>query len=307
VADALIRLWLSGVAGIGIGIIGVIAAILLGGLVARPIRRLADSASAVARLDLGSIETPRSSPIAEVNEQARAFRLMLDALKVFETYVPRRLVQRLIALGGEQGVGSETRDLTVMFTDIVHFTEISERMGAEDTATFLNRHFGLLAECIDAEEGTIDKFIGDAIMAFWGAPDRMEDHAARAVRAARAIAVTLTADNRRRARKGLKPVRLRIGLHSGPVVVGNIGSPDRVNYTIVGDTVNDAQRLEVLARKFDAGEDVTILLSVETALLAGLGSDDLEEVGRHPLAGGPEEVAICRLRSTRVGEKSPAA
>ena len=101
-------------------------------------------------------------------------------------------------------MASETRELTVMFTDIVRFSEISERMGAEETAAFLNRHFGLLAECIEVEGGTIDKYIGDAMMAFWGAPDRMEDHAARAVRAARRIAETITADNARRAKKGLQ-------------------------------------------------------------------------------------------------------
>ena len=189
------------------------------------------------------MEPPRRSSVAEIDEQVRAFNLMLDALKVFQTYVPRKLVERLVALGGGEGMPSETRELTVMFTDIVTFSEIAERMGAEETAAFLNRHFGMLADCIRAEHGTIDKYIGDAVMAFWGAPERLDDHAARAVQAARRIAETITADNQRRARKGLSPVRVRIGLHSGPAVVGNIGAPDRVNYTIVGDTVNDAQRL----------------------------------------------------------------
>jgi len=297
ISETLQRIGVSGVAGLLVTILGVATAIMLGGLIVRPVRRLAASASAVARLDLAAVERPPASPIAEVNEQARAFDLMLDALQVFQTYVPRKLVQRLIALAGKEGMPSETRELTVLFTDMVHFSEISERMGAEETASFLNRHFGILAECIEVENGTIDKYIGDAVMAYWGAPDRMDDHTARAVSAARRIAETLTADNQRRARKGLRPVRVRIGIHSGVVLVGNIGAPERVNYTLVGDAVNDAERLEELGRQLDAGADVTVLMSATTARLAGLGEDETEDVGAHRLAGGHEEVAVRRLKA----------
>ncbi len=296
VNDTLHRLRLSAIVGILIAIVAVGAAIVLGGYIARPVRRLAASASAVAGLDLDNVPVPIRSPIAEVDEQARAFGMMLDALKVFETYVPRRLVRRLVALGGREGMASEMRELTVMFTDIVHFSEISERMGAEETATFLNRHLGLVAACIEAENGTIDKYIGDAVMAFWGAPDRMDDHAAAAVRAARRISETVTADNERRALKGLRPVRLRVGIHSGPAVVGNIGTAERVNYTIVGDTVNFAQRLEALGRELDAGADVTILISGETAERAGLGDGETDDMGAHILAGHQRAVEVRRLR-----------
>ncbi len=193
-------------------------------------------------------------------------------------------------------MASETRELTVMFTDIVHFSEISERMGAEETAAFLNRHFGLLAACIEAEDGTIDKYIGDAVMAFWGAPDRMDDHAAR--RSARRAASPRRSPPTMRAarRKGLRPVRVRIGIHSGPAVVGNIGTPERVNYTIVGDTVNDAQRLEALGHKLDAGADVTVLMSAETARACRRstpGSWRMSARTRSPAAA--HEVGVRRL------------
>ncbi len=295
IGDSIRRLALSAGAGILVALVGVGAAIVLGGYIARPVRRLAASASAVARLDLDSVPRPLRSLVAEVDEQARAFGMMLDALRVFETYVPHRLVQRLIALGGEAGMQSETRELTVMFTDIVKFSEIAERMSAEETAAFLNRHFGLLGECIESEGGTIDKYIGDAVMAFWGAPDRMGDHALRAVRAARCIAETIAADNARRAKKGLRPVRVRIGIHTGPAVVGNIGTAERVNYTIVGETVNDAQRLEALGHKLDAGADVTVLISAVTADLAGIDDSEAEDVGAHPLAGATHAAAVRRL------------
>jgi adenylate cyclase len=128
----------------------------------------------------------------------------------------------------------------------------------------------------------------------------MEDHATHAVAAAVRISATLIADNTRRAKKGLKPVRIRIGIHTGPALVGNIGARGRVNYTIVGDTVNDAQRLEALGRKLDAGDDVTVLMSADTAGHAGLRPEDIEDVGAHPLAGGPHAVPIRRLRMAGV-------
>jgi adenylate cyclase len=138
-------------------------------------------------------------------------------------------------------------------------------------ADFLNRHFGLIGRHVEAEHGTIDKYIGDSVMAFWGAPLSDPDHALHAARAALAIAETLAADNRRRAKKGLAPVRIRIGLHTGLAIVGNVGAPGRVNYTLIGDTVNAAQRLEQLGKSFDDGSDCIVLASA--ALAAHLPPD----------------------------------
>ena len=160
----------------------------------------------------------------------------------------------------------------------------------------MNAYLTAMSDPIRRQKGIIDKYIGDAIMAFWGAPDRLDDHAGHAVATARRIAHTITKDNQRRALKGLAPVRMRIGLHSGPAVVGNIGAPGRVNYTIVGDTVNVAQRLETLGRKLDEGADVTVLMSAETAGLADLGPDS-EDVGEHVLAGVPAAVSVVRLQT----------
>jgi adenylate cyclase len=160
----------------------------------------------------------------------------------------------------------------VLFTDIVGFSGTAEGRAAAKVAALLNRHFGLLGSIIDQEGGTIDKYIGDSVMAFWGAPQDQEDRAERAVRAARRIAKRLHADNERRARKGLKPIRIRIGIHKGPALVGNIGAPGRVNYTLVGDTVNVAQRLEQFAREVDDGTaDAVIVISSDLA--AALSSD----------------------------------
>jgi adenylate cyclase len=190
---------------------------------------------------------------------------------------------------------SKQRVVTVLFTDIVGFTEIGGRLPAPQLAEFLNRHFALLGGCIDAELGTVDKYIGDSIMAFWGAPLLQADHAHRACRAAHAIAETLRADNERRAAKDLRPVRLRIGIHTGPVVVGNVGAPGRVNYTLIGDTVNTAQRLETLGKEVDVGtDDVVVLISGETADAVG---DDfpLKFLGDYDLRGRSESLRVYRL------------
>ncbi len=116
---------------------------------------------------------------------------------------------------------------------------------------------------MEKEGGTIDKFIGDAVMAFWGAPGRVENPAASACRAAVAIQRALAADNERRVGEGLAPVRIRMGIHMGPVVVGDIGTPTRINYTIVGDAVNATQRLESLGKGIDPDAEAIALVSEE--------------------------------------------
>ena len=221
---------------------------------------------------------------------------MLAGLRWFETYVPRSLVRRLMASGTGGHLASSERELTILFTDIVGFTTLSEAMPATETAALLNDHFALLGACVEAEGGTIDKFIGDALMAFWGAPDEQADSAVRACRAAQAMVEAVAVDNGRRRGAGLQPLRLRVGIHTGPVVVGNIGAPGRMNYTIVGDTVNAAQRMETLAKELDEGDDVTVLVSGSTvAALAG-SALQAERVGEFEVKGKRALLEVFRLR-----------
>lgn len=164
-----------------------------------------------------------------------------------------------------------------------------------EVADFLNEHFTLIAEGIELQAGTIDKFIGDGLMAFWGAPDSQSDHAERAFQAALGVASTVRSDNARRRREGLPPVRMTIGLHTGVALTGNIGSPGRVNYTIIGDTVNTAQRIERLSRDLDFPEtDVTILVSASTAKVLGDGLEPFT-AGTHVLRGRGEPIEIYRI------------
>lgn len=291
------RLVVSGVAGVGVLIISVLAAIILGRKLAQPIRRMAKSAAQVGDLDLASVQPLQPSSIRELKDQATAFNRMLAGLQSFETYVPRTLVRQLIASGEGNQLVFEERELTVMFTDIVGFSSMAERMSPQDAAGLLNDHFQLLGACVEAEGGTIDKYIGDALMAFWGAPDEQPDHAARACRTAKAIVEAIAADNQRRREQRLFPVRLRIGIHTGPVVVGNIGAPGRINYTIVGDAVNATERLESLGKDLDEGSDVTVLVGAETITEAGLSDGDAQHVGAFEVKGKAEKLEVFRLRS----------
>ena len=289
------RLVQSGLAGVGVLIIAIGAAVLLGRMLARPISRMAVSAAQVGALDLDAVKPLPQSLIRELQNQASAFNTMLGALRWFETYVPRKLVRRLMAGGSDGRLASAERELTILFTDIVGFTSLSEAMPATETAALLNDHFALLGACVEAEGGTIDKFIGDALMAFWGAPDEQPDSAARACRAALAMVDAIEADNVRRRRDGRPALRLRIGIHTGPVVVGNIGAPGRMNYTIVGDAVNAAQRLETLAKELDEGAAVTVLVSGTT--VAGINSPDMPvtRVGEFEVRGKRALLEVFRL------------
>jgi len=231
----------------------------LGHSIAEPMIVLSQSGQRLARLDFTPLEI-KSSRIREVERAVEAQRAMRNGLQWLSNYIPRSLTPLLMKSGDK--LISREREVVVLFTDIVGFSTIAEGRSAAKLAALLNRHFGLLGAIIDQEGGTIDKYIGDSIMAFWGAPLDQEDSADRAVRSAQRIAQKLHVDNERRARKGLKPLRIRIGIHQGPALVGNIGAPGRVNYTLVGDTVNVAQRLEQFGREIDDGStDAVIVIS----------------------------------------------
>ncbi len=236
----------------------------LGRSIAKPMIILSQSGQRLAKLDFTPLEI-KSSRIREVQRAVESQHALRNGLQWLSNYIPRSLTPLLMKSDDE--LISRERDIVVLFTDIVGFSQTAEGRTAANVAALLNRHFALLGSIIDQEGGTIDKYIGDSIMAFWGAPSEQEDRAERAVRAARHIAQKLHADNERRARKGLKPIRIRIGIHNGPALVGNIGAPGRVNYTLVGDTVNVAQRLEQFGREIDDGtSDAVIVISEALAL-----------------------------------------
>jgi class 3 adenylate cyclase len=273
--------------------LGIGFAVFLGRKISRPIQSASAGAARIAELEISDVEELPRSPFAELDSQARSFNAMLGALRWFQTYVPRSLVRRLISRGDRE-IASEERALTILFTDLVGFTSASEAMTARETADLLNHHFALLAKGVESEEGTIDKFMGDALMAFWGAPDPQPDQADRAVRAVCAMARTVQEDNALRRGQGLAPVRMRMGLHSGLAVVGNIGAPERMNYTVVGDTVNTAHRMEGLGKEVAPDTDIVILAS-ETVVAAMTLDVKHEPVGAFTVKGRIEPVEVFRM------------
>jgi len=284
---------------IGFVVLSAVSALLVGRWLATPIRRIAESARHIGALEFDLAKTLPTSPIKELDEQAGAFNRMLVGLRWLETYVPRTLVNRLMRQSNALDFPSEERELTVLFTDICGFTTMSENMEAPEIASLLNHHFAMLGSCVEAEDGTIDKYIGDALMAFWGAPDEQTDGAERACRAALAMERAILADNKARRAQGETPVRVRIGIHTGPVVVGNVGAPGRMNYTIVGDTVNTAQRIEQLAGKTDDdGEEVRILASVDVIAKLPDWGIETEFAGEFHVKGRTQPVAVHRLMPT---------
>ena len=293
--DAPLRLlYWSGLVGLAFLVVALICVVWIVRTVTRPIQRITTGVAAIGKLDLADVQPVPSSWVREVNDLANAFNGMLAGLGAFETYVPRKLVRRIMDQSNGVAIKSEERVMTVLFTDIAGFASMCEGMNATEVAEFINEHLTLLADCVEAEGGTIDKYIGDALMAFWGAPEPLDNTAIGACRAAQKMTVRIADENMIRQQAEKAPIRIRIGIHTGPLVVGNIGAPSRLNYTVVSDTVNTAQRLEGLGKELTPEAEVSILISSETqrALSSDFGAI---EVGSFAVKGKSEEVRVYRL------------
>lgn len=181
----------------------------------------------------------------------------------FEHYVPPQVVAEMIAHPEQLKLGGQKREVTMLFTDLKGFTTISEQMDPEEVSRLLNRHLTEMTRIILRHNGTVDKFIGDAIMAFWGAPLDDSQHADHAFQAAMEMQAAMATMRQQLVTEGLPPLYMRIGIHSGSAIVGNMGSDDRFDYSAIGDTVNLASRLEGINKLY--GTD--ILLSEFTVSL----------------------------------------
>lgn len=295
----LARLRDAAIAGVVILLLAAVIGYLFTRNLNRRIGRLAATAIRLRQLDVAGLPLLPDSRLRELSNAASAFNALIAAMHWFETYVPKALVLRLMQ-AGDRAMQSDERTLTILFTDIRGFSTQVEHLSPAETADFLNRHFALLAACIEAEDGTVDKFIGDSIMAFWGAPEDQPDHAARALRAAVAMHAAIAAENERRSRSGEPATAIRIGVHSGPVVVGNIGSQNRLNYTVIGDTVNVAARLEGLGKELAIDGDCIAVLSDATLQAAGgkpPPGSTVEHLGAVPVRGREAKVEAYLLRT----------
>jgi len=290
------RLIYSMMAGLLALVVSLIVIVFVGHRIARPIVRFSSVANRIRNLEVKKVGFLPNSIFRELDDQSKSFNAMLRALHWFELYVPKKIVESLIKQNIQVGDDiSKTQEITVMFTDIVDFSSASENMTAREVASYVNEHFNLLAECIEAEDGIVDKFIGDSVMAFWGAPDIQNDSAKRACQTAVTIRAKIHNDNAKRRSNGKAPIHIRIGIHTGPAIAGNIGSSGRLNYTIIGDTVNTGQRLEQLGKEvYPSDTEVSILVSQNTIQMQG--SDfQFVSAGEYKLKGHNHAIEVFKL------------
>ncbi len=236
-----------------IGLISLVVAIILSILISirisRPLKELARETERIGKFKLDP-KPLKKNIVLEVDRLTEAVEEMKSNLRSFQKFVPAELVRQIVASGQEAVLGGERKTLSVFFSDIANFTTIAETLKPEDVVDLLSEYHGAMSKIIQAHNGTLDKYIGDAIMAFWGAPISNPRHALDACSAA--IRCQQKLDELRQGWQAQKqpPFFTRIGINTGNLVVGNLGSSTRLDYTVIGDTVNLASRLEGLNKHY---------------------------------------------------------
>ena len=217
--------------------------------ISRPIEIVSGAIERIRSLSFGQTPFP-DSRVREIDQLQRATVLLDNALRSFSVFVPVGLVRGLIESGKPLAPAVEPRFMTIFFSDLENFTTISEQLSPQELSEQTSRYFEIVTVAVTEEQGTIDKFIGDSVMAFWGAPATLDDHAYHACLAALKASHRMKRLNAEWANEGRTPMPMRIGVHFANVVVGNVGSPQRLSYTVMGDGVNVASRIEGLNKQF---------------------------------------------------------
>lgn len=274
-----------------------LAVIAIGAVIARaiatPVRRATDAMQAIARLDAVETVLPERSILAEIDALNHSVEVLRAAIRSFGRFAPTELVRDLVDMRQPLELGGGRREITVLFVDIEGFTHYTENEQHESVVRSLADYFEIICEAVASSGGTLDKFIGDGAMAFWGAPRDDADHTAHACDAVLAIIAGIETLNRQREALGEPPLQARFGLHRGYAFVGNIGARDRFAYTALGDVVNIASRFESATR----GIGATVLTSKSVAFNAGRHA--FERRGEIVLRGRSEKVEAYELTSGR--------
>jgi adenylate cyclase len=242
----------------------------------------------------------------EVGYLSHAFNSMArgleerDRLKAtFQKFHDKEIAERL--LSGDVALGGERREVAVLFTDIRNFTRLSEQMTPERVVEMLNEYMSAMVAAIGRHGGVVDKYVGDAILALWGVPESRDDDVLRALRGCLAMRRELEGLNARRRERGDVAIEIGMGLNFGPVVAGNIGSPDRMEYTVIGDTVNVASRIESATK--EQGEPILV---AESAVRRAGAIFRFGEPRLYQAKGKSEEITLYPLLGEAGAEKQAA-
>jgi class 3 adenylate cyclase len=271
---------ISGVISLVAVLLSVIVSFFIGLLITIPIRQVTNQLYRVANMELDSPKrrTESGTSLYEISNMQKALRRMKEGLQNFAKYVPGDIVRQMLVSGSSAEPGVRNAYLTVFFSDIIGFTNLTENTSPHILVALMQDFFTNANQLIQQQEGTIDKYvslsihiyihlsmienvdinttvnklyqIGDCIMAFWGAPLKVEDPEIKAIKAALLLKDMLTVKNAEWIEKGYPPIYIRTGINSANCLVGNIGAPSRLNYTVLGDGVNLASRLESLNNSY---------------------------------------------------------
>jgi adenylate cyclase len=277
--------------------LGALVAMLLARYLTQPIKNLVGGVLAIASGDLN--QKLRVNRKDELGELTAAFNEMASSLRekelikgAFSTYVSSQVMDEVLKNPGSMALGGARKRATILFADIRGFTAMSETMQPEDVVSIINSYLSVQTEIILRNGGMLDKFVGDCVMAVYGIPLAKEDDALRAVRSALEIQTAVDELNQRRRATGEKTVTIGIGVNTGDVVSGNMGSKQKMDYTVIGDSVNLAARLESVA------EGGSILISEETYLLVS-ASVIAERLTPLAVKGKRDKVSVYRVKSLK--------
>jgi adenylate cyclase len=249
--------------------------------------KFADGAAVSVNLTAQPLFGPDGAPIGSM----LVFEDITEETRVRSTmarYMSAEVVEEVLA-GGESELGGKTQTVSILFSDVRNFTGVSEALGARETVSLLNEYFGEMVEVVTRHGGILDKYIGDAIMALFGAPFAKPEDADHALAVGNGMLITLRELNGRRLAQGKQPIDIGVGIATGEVVLGNIGSPSRMEYTVIGDKVNLASRLESANKYYHS----KILLDETTVgALTNGHADCLREIDLLRVKGKDRPVAV---------------
>jgi adenylate cyclase len=245
-------------------IISVVLSIILARSASKPIESLVLLSQKIGKLDF-THKVRADSKIIEIKNLAHSMNLMQIGLQAFTQYLPKDMLKSLFDAGTGATPGGKEKDVSIMFADIENFTHYSESLSPNDLVFQLNEYLGCFSSVIIRNEGTVDKYIGDAVMAYWNAPRDCDDYAFKACKTAIQGLQKLSFLQQKWARLNKPIFNARVGINTGDVVLGNIGTQEHLNYTVIGDNVNLASRLEGLNKVYNT----TIMISDVTLKACG--------------------------------------